>query len=250
MKNYFYLCIRETNKVITNLKQMIMEKTMLLGREVVFTTDFSVFKNIPCIKGNGGVISLYMPMLPSNIVLGKTYYFLNEGDLMAFRIKAYTFISTGTHCTLSALVETPQGTFWSTTILSRKIFESVEDYYTYLASGKGLLNINSQRLTLHGSTSLCFKKTYYWNKSCSRPMVTETRMHYILITDTKIYVGIDYTHAQYGVKEQGFMSGEDCIKANIEGMKIIEFAEPQININITIEEPTEPKVRVLKFIDC
>ena len=223
---------------------------MLLGREVVLTTDFTAFKDIPCIKDNGSVISLYMPMIPNNIVLGKTYYYLNCGDLIAFKVRAYSFRSEGAKGVLVALIETPKGRWWSETIFEGKIFESVEDYYTYLASGKGLFFVKKDQMTFRGNTHLEFINTYFWHKGLARPQKTNTQMHYILITDTKIYIGVDYTHAQYGVREQGFTSGEDCIKANIEGMKIIEFAEPQININITIEEPTEPKVRVLKFIDC
>lgn len=228
-----------------------MEKTMLLGREVVLTTDFTAFKDIPCIKANGSVLSLRMPFIPNNIVLGKTYYYLNCNNLIAFKVRAYSFrSSTGVKDVLIALIETPQGSRWSETIFEGKIFESVEDYYTYLASGKGLFLVKKDRMTFRGNTDLEFLNTYFWHKGIARPQKTNTRMHYILITDTKVYVGVDYTHAQYGTREQGFMSGEDCIKANIDGMQIIDFAEPSVSINITIEEPTEPKVRVLKFIDC
>ena len=151
---------------------------------------------------------------------------------------------------------------WQNIILCKwnKVFEYIpiesqiktyqEDYYTYLASGKNKLEIKYTYFT-NGDDNRDFflKKTYYWHKQKQRPQVTETKMHFVLITEKNVYIGVDYTHSQYSKNEMGYMSGEDCIKANIDGMKIIEFAEPTITLDLFIEEPKEPKVRVLRFID-
>jgi hypothetical protein len=230
-----------------------MSKEMIMGRELVITTNLSNFDGVPCVEGlrGDGTICLYSPKLPTNIILGKTYYYIDtNGNLVAFRIKAFS-ITQGhpTDGKTMCLVETPFKTFWSNGILSSPIFNEKEDYYNYLASGQGAIKVEYDYLSNDCCHNFSMKKTYYWSKALHRPQVTETNMHFVLITDTKVYFGVDYTHSQYSKKEMGYASGEDCIKANIDGMKIIEFAEPKVTINLHIEEPKEPKVRVLKFID-
>ena len=134
------------------------------------------------------------------------------------------------------------------------IFESVEDYYTYLETGKGNIKIEKRPLNNDNRKS-CFappfylRKTYYWDKLSQRPKVTDTRMWRILITDTHVYIEVDYKHWENGEDTNGFPSAEECIKHHIDGMKIVEFDEPKVVVNIHIEKPKTPKVRVLKFIE-
>lgn len=230
-----------------------MSKEMIMGRELVITTDLSKFNGVPCLEGfrGDGVICIYSPQIPTNITLGKTYYHIDtDGNLVAFRIKAYSFVQAHpTEGKTMCLVETPNKTFWDNKILSCPIFNSVEDYYTYLASGQGRIKVEYAYLSNNCCHNFSLKKTYYWNKAKHRPQVTETMLHNVLITEKNVYIGVDYTHAQYSKREMGYASGEDCIKANVDGMKIIEFSEPNISFTLRIEEPKEPKVRVLKFID-
>lgn len=230
-----------------------MNNEMILGRELVITSDLSQFVNVPRLEGymGSGVHYIYKAKFPNNIVIGKTYYRIDkDNNLVAFRIKAFS-ITQGhpSDGKLMCLVETPFKTFWSSNILSFPIFNEKEDYYNYLANGQGAIKVEYAYLSNDCTHNFSMKKTYYWSKALHRPQVTETNMHFVLITDTKVYFGVDYTHSQYSNREMGYASGEDCIKANIDGMKIIEFAEPKVTINLHIEEPKEPKVRVLKFID-
>jgi hypothetical protein len=229
-----------------------MEKEMVMGRNLVITTNLNNFQGVPDVGGfNGYTLKFYNPKIPKNIVLGKTYYTIEDGNLIAFRIKAYSFTQNVCETRTWCFVETPNDSYWSLTILDKHIFENVEDYYTYLASGKGNLKICYDYFTNDDKEKKGFAllKTYYWNKREERPKATNTRMHYVLVDEENVYVGIDYHHSQYNTTELGYSSGEECIKANIDGMKIIEFAEPKVSFSFHIEEPTEPKIRVLKFID-
>jgi hypothetical protein len=232
---------------------MVMENTMVMGRKLVVTTNLSAFENVPNINGNNRSFEyqLFDAKIPTNIILGKTYYTIYEGDFIAFRIKAYSYVQHFTKSTLWCFVENAIGdAYWSNAILNNKIFESVEDYYNYLASGNGNVKIEYAYFSnLKDGKGFCLKNTYYWHKEKQRPQTTDTKIHYILVDENNVYVGVDYTHRQYGKEEQGFTSGEECIKANVNGMKIIEFAEPKVSFSFHIEEPKEPKVRVLKFID-
>lgn len=230
---------------------------MIGNRKLVVTTNMYLDNpyGVPMI-GKSCVISIYGGWLPSNLFIGKTYYYLTtEGNLIAFKIHAYTFIQLyDTYdATLYGLIQTPTETSWRWDVFNCLIFESVEDYYTYLETGKG--NIKIERQNFNNNSKSCFvksfylKKTYYWNQSSQRPKVTDTRMWRILITDTHVYIEVDYMHNQYRTEEEGFSSPEECIKHHIDGMKIVEFDDQKIVVNVHIEEPKTPKVRVLKFID-
>lgn len=230
-----------------------MEKEMVMGRELVIATNLSNFDNVPNIGGmtkRGYATKLYTAKIPTNITIGATYYTLLKGNLIAFKIRAYSFTQSFAETTTWCLVETPNETTWSCAFLQNLIFASVEDYYNYIASGVGNINIQYKFFTnLKENKGFELRKTYYWNRQEQRPKATSTRLYYVLVTDTKVYVGIDYNHNQYADNNIGYASGEDCIKANINGMKIIEFSEPNISFTLHIEEPKEPKVRVLRFID-
>ena len=231
---------------------------MIGNRKLVVTTHMDLDNpyGVPMI-GNSYVTRIQDACLPSNLFIGKTYYYLTtEGNLIAFKIHAYTFVQPYVtySATLYGLIQTPTETSWRYDVFNCLIFESVDDYYTYLETGKGNIKIEKQSFNNDNSKS-CFappfylRKTYYWNKTSQRPKVTDTRMWRILITDTCVYVEVDYTHNQYRTEEEGFPSAEECIKHNIDGMKIVEFDDPKIVINVHIEEPKTPKVRVLKFIE-
>ena len=227
---------------------------MIGNRKLVVTThmDLDNFHNVPMICQNA-TISIYC-WLPKNLSIGKLYYFLSkEGDLVAFKIHAYTFVKhNGCSYILYGLIQTPTETSWRNDVFNGLIFESVENYYKYLESGKGNIKIEKQPFNNKGNdydTSFYLLKTYYWDKTSQRPKVTNTRMWRILITDTHVYIEVDYTHCQYRTRENGFSSPEECIKYHIDGMKIVEFDDPKIVVNVHIEEPKTPKVRVLKFIE-
>ena len=233
-----------------------MEKEMVMGRELVITTNLSNFDNVPNIGGmkkKEYTTKLYTAKIPTNITIGTTYYTLLNGNLIAFKIRAYSFTQSFAETTTWCLVETPNETTWSCAILQNHIFASVEDYYKYISEGEGKIKIEYRYFTnlqyLNENKGFELRKTYYWNRQEQRPKTTSTRLYYVLVTDTKVYVGIDYKHNQYADNNIGYASGEDCIKANINGMKIIEFSEPNISFTLHIEEPKEPKIRVLRFID-
>lgn len=224
---------------------------MIGNRKLVVTTHMDLDNpyGVPLL-GKPYSIGIYNGWLPSNLSIGKTYYHLTkEGNLIAFKIHAYTFVHVyGTSSsTLYGLIQTPTETSWRWDVFKDLIFESVDDYYTYLETGKGNIIINKEEF--NGKASFYLPKTYYWNKSYQRPQVTNTRMMRILITETHVYIEVDYTHNQYRTEEEGFPSAEECIKHHIDGMKIVEFDDPKIVINVHIEEPKTPKVRVIKFID-
>jgi hypothetical protein len=48
----------------------------------------------------------------------------------------------------------------------------------------------------------------------------------------------------------GYWSKEDCVKANINGLKIVDFPETENSIKVSIEVvPNEPIIHTLKFME-
>ena len=222
---------------------------MIENRKLVVTTHMNLDNpyDVPMID-ESYVTCLFRGWLPSNLSIGKTYYQLTkEGNLIAFKIHAYTFIQLHGDAFPYGLIQTPTETSWRADVFNSLIFESLEDYYTYLETGKGNIRINKEEF--NGEKIFYLNKTYYWNQSSQRPQVTHTRMWRILITDTHVYIEVDYMHHQYWKEEEGFSSPRECIKHHNDGMKIVDFDEPKVVVNVHIEETKIPKVRVLNFID-
>ena len=138
--NFSYLCNIKLKHSIKLKNIKIME--MIGNRKLVVTTNMRLdnFHNVPLIRQDG-TIGIH-GWLPKNLSIGKLYYFLSkEGNLVAFKIHAYTFVQHAYSATLYGLIQTPTETSWRNDVFNGLIFESVEDYYTYLESGKGNIRI-------------------------------------------------------------------------------------------------------------
>ena len=119
---------------------------MIGNRKLVVTTHMDLDNpyGVPMIDKSHATC-IHAGWLPSNLFIGKTYYHLTkEGNLIAFKIHAYTFVQLYSDATLYGLIQTPTETSWRWDVFNGLIFESVEDYYTYLETGKGNIKIERQ----------------------------------------------------------------------------------------------------------
>ena len=106
-----------------------MEKEMVMGRELVITTKLDNFVNTPSIGDYGKrayTTKLFDAKIPRNITLGTTYYAFNDGNLIAFKIRAYSFSQSTAYCTTWYMIETPLETTWSASFLNKPIFETIK----------------------------------------------------------------------------------------------------------------------------
>ena len=195
---------------------------------------------------------------PTYIPYGKKIYMKKGKDLVAVKIlMASYFTKLGFYnfekCKIKdtgwcLLIQTPYGTEWRNDLYwhDARFFYSKEDYFNHLENGKGGFEIEFKYLTKlldksYGWGTICFKQSWEWNGHCAEQV--NSKISNIIINENGVNVIIDNCKGRYWTKE-------DCIKANIDGMKIIDFPETDDTIKVTIEViPSNPIVRTISFIE-
>lgn len=192
---------------------------------------------------------------PTNIPYGQKVYMKNGRELMAVKILMATYITTlkdqnkfnkfhkdkGCWC---YLVQTPYGTEWRNDIANAMFFYSKEEYFKHLETGTGGFSIEYKSfasLTNKGFGTMSFKQSWKWNGHCAEPAVSLIR--HIVINENGINIILNNYDNEYWTKD-------DCTKANIDGLKIIDFPETEHSIKVSIEVvKNEPIVRTLTFME-
>jgi hypothetical protein len=196
---------------------------------------------------------------PFNIEFEKTYYKYDGKGLVAFRILGYTIDDSDySNYKLSYLVQLPnQAPKWESDFITTKtnVYSSVEDYV--MSGGSQFVNLGwadimttQQVSTWHGySDRFFFKGTFYTIKNGA---VCESKGHYcnrIFVTKNGWLVGISKRNLNNYEGENGvYLHKADAMRVLLDNMEIMDFAEPPINIDITIL-PNTPKITKLQFID-
>lgn len=192
---------------------------------------------------------------PSNIPYGQKLYMKWGRELMAVKIIMATYITTlkdpnkfnkfdkGKGC-WCYLVQTPYGTEWRNDITNAMFFYSKDEYFEHLETGTGGFSIKHESyacLTNKGFGNLSFKYSWKWNGHCAEPSVSLIR--HVVINEDGISIILDNRQCEYWTKDA-------CIKANIEGLKIVDFPETEHSIKVSIEVvKNEPIVRTLTFME-
>lgn len=213
------------------------------------------------LNGGSGYGSYQIDMCkyaPCNIPFNKLLYMKKGKELIAVKILMASYFgnfedrvkfsacirehSVGGWC---LLLQTPYGIKWTNDYHRTRFFYTKEEYFAHLEHGRGGFEIETQMIgNLIGrcvASSISFNSCWKWNGHCAEhthayiknAIINEEGMSFIL----KPYNGNYYTK-------------EDCIKANIEGMKIIDFPETENSIKISVEVvKTPPIVRTLTFVE-
>lgn len=192
---------------------------------------------------------------PTNIPYGQKIYMKWGRELMAVKILMATYITTlkdsnkfnkfdKNKCGWCYLVQTPYGTEWRNDIANAMFFYSKEDYFKHLEMGTGGFSIKYESfacLTNKGFGTMSFKHSWKWNGHCAEPTVSLIR--HVVINENGISIILDNYQCEYWTKDA-------CTKANIDGLKIIDFPEIEHSIKVSIEVvKNEPIVRTLTFME-
>jgi hypothetical protein len=229
-----------------------------MRQSVVITTDRNVFKDnsVPFI----GKDWIRRPLIPTNIDFDKVYYLYNKqlNQVTAFKLLAISFRYDyfemyRVYCVKYATKSEP---VWVTDIFKNNIvFESLEDFNEYIANGNGRVVETYEPLdfdsAIKDGSGLTIKRTYYWNKAENRPKMCNSRINHILITKDKVYISISHVCSVYSSRNpiEGFETKEDCIKANMNGLTIVKFEKPSLNIKIDFEVNDKPKIIKVVFVN-
>lgn len=144
------------------------------------------------------------------------------------------------------LIQTPYGVEWRNDLsYHKRFFFSKEEYFAHLENGRGGFEIEHEMLghiigKFPGSR-LSFNQSWKWNGHCAER--TSSYIKCLVINENGVNVILSRSQNE-------FWSKEECLKAHLEGMKIVEFPEIENSIKVSIEVvPNEPIIHTLTFVE-
>lgn len=194
--------------------------------------------------------------VPSNIPFEETIYMKNGKQLMAIKILMASYVNSvkdkskfqnGDNGYWFYLVQTPYGIAWRNDLTDRgvRFFSSKEEYFQHLENGCGGFSIEEDYLgklinaTHLGSVTL--KKTWRWNGHCAEQ--TSSVINNIVLNKD----GVNFIYKPYSGQ---FWTKEECIKANIGGLEIVEFPPIENTIKVDIQVvKSAPIIRTINIIE-
>ena len=144
------------------------------------------------------------------------------------------------------LIQTPYGIEWRNDIVYHtRYFWSKEDYFAHLESGRGGFEFEFEMmghiLGVFPGSHYSFKESWGWNGHCAEK--TSSYIKNLVMNENGLNVILTR-------RKDEFWSKEDCLKAHLEGMKIVDFPEIENSIKVTIEVvPSQPIIHTLNFIE-
>lgn len=220
--------------------------------------DANVVKMLGGAKGGSSEFKLH-DNYPINIPFNKLVYMKRGNKLMAIKFLMATYISTsiknvkqelfdiencytdkGYLCGWYYLIQTPFGTKWMSIDRSGKtrFFYSKEDYFKHLENGYGGFEIKYDRI---GMGTYSFNESWHWNGHCAEK--AHSYIKNLIITEDGLSVVLVPYCGEYYTKEE-------CIRANVEGMEIIEFPPTESVIKVSIEVVKNPPiVKTISFVE-
>lgn len=144
------------------------------------------------------------------------------------------------------LIQTPYGVEWRNDLsYNKRFFGSKEQYFAHLENGRGGFEIEYEMLGhiigKFPNSHLSFKHSWEWNGHCAE--LTSSYIKHLIINENGLNVILSKGR-------NDFWSKEECLKAHLEGMKIVEFPEIENSIKVSIEVvPNEPIIHTLTFME-
>ena len=192
---------------------------------------------------------------PCNIPFNKLLYMKRGNKLMAVKFIIASYFNSFDNDKLKHLdsrngfwcylIQTPYGVEWTNNLHSVRFFHSKEEYFQHLENGNGGFEIKMEMvghlIGIPPMKSVFFKKTWKWNGHCAER--TQSCITNMVINENGLNIILSNYKGEYWSKE-------DCIKANINGMKIVDFPETENSIKVSIEVvKTPPIVRTITFVE-
>ena len=143
------------------------------------------------------------------------------------------------------LIQTPYGIEWRNDLsYNKRFFFSKEEYFAHLENGNGGFEIEYKmmgHIVCQHPSSHTFNESWRWNGHCAEKTCSFVKN--IVMNENGLNVILSK-------RENDFWSKEECLKAHLEGMKIVDFPETENSIKVTIEVvPSEPIIHTLTFME-
>jgi hypothetical protein len=203
----------------------------------------------------------YDTNIPTNVPFNRVVYMKKGNQLMAIKIlmasyfrgngnfdttlftKCYT--SKGaTLCGWYFLVETPYGTEWINIDANTYLFNSKEEYFRHLENGSYGFNITYKimfHIFFNAPQNVSFRESWRWNGHCAEK--TSSYIKNLILNEDGLFAVLSPYKGEY-------MSKEACIKANVEGLQVVEFPQTENSMKISIEVVKNPPIiRTISFVE-
>lgn len=220
------------------------------------TTDFFESINAPQLRNVNYINN--SQLFPKYLLFNQTYYKYKNGKLVAFRILAYAFMCKDYNASiygLTYLVQLPnEEPKWIYNFIDHRtnLFNKPSDFIEHQ---KGTFDCT---MDLHWDRANCvFPDLAYaavisprgnvwkWSSEYNCPKNDfHPTFNYFVVCEKGLFIGINEGDA-FG---KYYLSSEECVKATLDGMEIVDFAEPPIKITINVLSNT-PKIHTLRFIE-
>ena len=195
---------------------------------------------------------------PMNVPYNQLLYMKRGNELIAVKIIMASYFTTikdkekfanccGKHSFggWCYLFQTPYGMEWINQVHDIRFFFTKEDYFKHLENGCEGFSIKTEMLGhllgVFPGSHYTFKESWKWNGHCAER--TQSCITNMVINEN----GLNIILSNYN---DTYWSKEDCIKANINGMKIVDFPETENSIKVSIEVvKTPPIVRTITLVE-
>ena len=190
---------------------------------------------------------------PMNVPYNQLLYMKRGKELTAVKIIMASYFTTikdaekfrGCRTGWSLLIQTPYGMEWVSDFHCYRFFYTKEDYFKHLENGCEGFNIKTEMLGhilgVFPNSHYTFKESWKWNGHCAER--TQSCITNMVINENGLTIILSNYKGEYWSKE-------DCIKANINGMKIVDFPETENSIKVSIEVvKTPPIVRTITLVE-
>jgi hypothetical protein len=183
---------------------------------------------------------------PTALQFNTTMYMYQSAtnELKAVRVMALAFESSSS---LLALVQFPGDVpFWCNDIFNNPMFTSKEHFFEYTTGNARPINFGWECVYYvypdyrHAAVVSLKNFCWSWVKGTASIGAKCPPIHYFLITEDGTYacVGKDY-----------YTSREECVKANLNGLVIDDFADEEVFAIKTIVLPATQKTHILRFVE-
>ena len=189
---------------------------------------------------------------PKDLIFNATYYRYFNNKVTAFRILAYAI---NISCKISYLVQFPnKNPEWIEDFITRQtpIFDCVEQYIAHQSNNNDKVHLTWWRAKsvfdelAYASVIGLRNKVWAWDDNIGSPYkVSNPFIDYFLVCKDGCFIRTRKTGPS---NITYYLSKEDCIREQLNGLVIDDFAEEPITLQINVL-PNAPKIHTLKFIE-
>lgn len=227
-----------------------------MEKKTIVTTEKSCFSKygVPLY----GRAYIPLPKIPSNIEFGKTYYAYNgdKNKLIAFKLLAVSFCPIGNDSKTMYYIQLPlEHPMWYVDFFDTfKIFKSGKDFMDYMVTGNGQHKVTFDVFTCDANDDngcgFAVKRTYRWDKRVNHPVLVNSLINHLFITKDCTYVGFSHEYrGKLDTFEKGYATAEECTRANMSGLEIVDFDEPsEFDINLDVENSDRARIVKVTFV--